>query len=333
MNRQIILKSRPTGIPVKSNFEITEISTPVIQEGELLVKALYISVDPYMRGRMSEAKSYIPPFEVGKPMDGGVVAEVIESRHPDFGAGDAVLGHVQWKEMQTVNAQQVNKLDKAAAPLSYYLGMLGMPGLTAYFGLLEIGKPVPGETVVVSGAAGAVGMVVCQIARIKGCRVVGIAGSDDKIAYLKDVLKVDQVINYNTEKSMEAAVARACPDGVDIYFDNVGGGISDAVIANLNKGARIPLCGQISLYNSVEKPIGPRIQQTLLRKSALMQGFIVTNYTIRFGEGVQQLAQWMAEGKLTSQETIVKGFELLPETFIGLFHGTNTGKLLVEMTG
>jgi len=333
MNRQIILKSRPTGIPLKSNFEITEITTPSPQDGELLLKALYISVDPYMRGRMSEAKSYIPPFEVGKPLDGGVVAEVIESRHPDFVTGDAILGHLQWKEMQTVNAQQVNKLDKAAAPLSYYLGMLGMPGLTAYFGLLEIGKPSQGETVVVSGAAGAVGMVVCQIARIKGCRVVGIAGSDDKISYLKDVLNVDEVINYHTEKDMVAAIVRTSPDGVDIYFDNVGGGISDAVIANLNKGARIPLCGQISLYNSVEKPTGPRIQQTLLRKSALMQGFIVSNYTARFGEGIQQLAQWLGEGKLTNKDTIVKGFELLPETFIGLFHGTNTGKLLVQMTG
>lgn len=332
MNRQIILKSRPTGIPAKSNFEISEIPTPTPQDGELLVKALFISVDPYMRGRMSEAKSYIPPFEVGKPMDGGVVAEVIESRHKDFVAGDAVLGHLQWKEMQTVNAQQVTKLDRAISPLSYFLGLLGMPGLTAYFGLLEIGKPAPGETVVVSGAAGAVGMAVCQIARIKGCRVIGIAGSNDKIAYLKDVLKVDEVINYHTEKDMEAAIARTCPDGVGIYFDNVGGSISDAVIANINKGARIILCGQISLYNSIEKPVGPRLQPILLKKSALMQGFIVTNYTARFGEGIQQLAQWLEEGKMTNKDTIVKGFELLPETFIGLFHGANTGKFLVGMT-
>ena len=330
MNRQIILISRPVGMPTTSNFDLAETTVPSPKEGELLLKSLYISVDPYMRSRMSEAKSYVPSFEVGKPMDGGVVAEVIESRHPDFIAGDAVLGHLQWQEIQAVNAQQVTKLDKAA-PLSYYLGILGMPGLTAYFGLNEIGKPVAGETVVVSGAAGAVGMVVCQIARLKGCRVVGIAGSDDKNAYLKDVLKVDEVINYHTEKNMKAAIARTCPEGVDVYYDNVGGEISDAVFANINKFARIILCGQISMYNNTEIPVGPRPQPLMVKKSALMQGFIVSNYSARFGEGVQQLAQWLAEGKLSYQETIVKGFENLPETFIGLFHGKNTGKLLVEV--
>jgi len=317
-------------MPTAANFELAEVQVPSPKEGEVLLKSLYISVDPYMRSRMSNTKSYVPSFEVGKPMDGGVVAEVIESRHPDFVAGDAVLGHLQWQEIQTVNAQQVNKLDKAA-PLSYYLGILGMPGLTAYFGMNEIGKPVAGETVVVSGAAGAVGMVVCQIARIKGCRVVGIAGSDDKNAYLKNVLKVDEVINYKTEKNMKAAIARACPDGVDVYYDNVGGEISDAVFANINKFARIILCGQISMYNDTEVPVGPRPQPLMVKKSALMQGFIVSNYSARFGEGIQQLAQWLGEGKLTYKETIVQGFETLPETFIGLFQGKNTGKLLVEV--
>jgi NADPH-dependent curcumin reductase CurA len=206
-----------------------------------------------------------------------------------------------------------------------------MPGLTAYFGMNEIGKPVAGETIVVSGAAGAVGMVVCQIARIKGCRVVGIAGSDDKTTYLRDVLKVDEVINYHTEKDMKAAIARTCPDGVDVYYDNVGGEISDAVFSNINKFARIILCGQISLYNSTEIPVGPRPQPLMVKKSALMQGFIVSNYSARFGEGLHQLAQWFGEGKLTYQETIVDGFEKLPETFIGLFHGKNTGKFLVKM--
>ncbi len=330
MNRQIILKSRPAGLPTVANFELTETSAPSPKEGELLVKALYISVDPYMRSRMSDAKSYVPSFEIGKPMDGGVVAEVIESNHPDFVAGDAVLGHLQWQETQTVNAQHVTKLDKAA-PLSYYLGMLGMPGLTAYFGMNEIGKPVAGETVVVSGAAGAVGMVVCQIAKLKGCRVVGIAGSDEKNAYLKDVLKVDEVINYHTENNMKAAIARTCPDGVDVYYDNVGGEISDAVFSHINKFARIILCGQISTYNVTDVPVGPRPQPLMVKKIALMQGFIVRNYSARFGEGIQQLAQWFGEGKLTYRETIVEGFETLPETFIGLFHGKNTGKLLVKM--
>ena len=317
-------------MPSASNFDLAETAAPSPKEGELLLKALYISVDPYMRSRMSDAKSYVPPFEVGKPMDGGVVAEVIESRHPDFISGDAVLGHLQWQEIQTVNAQQVTKLDKAA-PLSYYLGILGMPGLTAYFGMNEIGKPVAGETVVVSGAAGAVGMVVCQIAKLKGCRVVGIAGSDEKNAYLKDVLKVDEVINYHTEKDMKAAIARTCPDGVDVYYDNVGGEISDAVFSHINKFARIILCGQISLYNVTEVPVGPRPQPLMVKKSALMQGFIVSNYAPRFGEGIQQLAQWLGEGKLTYQETIEEGFEKLPETFMGLFQGKNTGKLLVKV--
>ncbi len=318
-------------MPVTTDFEIKEAPLTALKEDELLVKARFISVDPYMRGRMSDAKSYIPPFEVGKAMNGGVIAEVIESNHPDFVAGDTVLGHLSWQEIQTVNASLVTKLDQTTVPLSYYLGILGMPGLTAYFGFLEIGKPVAGETVVVSGAAGAVGMVVCQIARLKGCRVVGIAGSDDKTSYLKDVLKVDQIINYKTEKRIRSAVADACPDGVDIYFDNVGGSISDAVITNINKGARIILCGQISLYNSTEMPMGPRLQPTLLKKSALMQGFIVSNYASRFGEGVQQLSEWLSEGKLSYQETIVQGFDSLPETFIGLFLGKNTGKMLVEM--
>ncbi len=331
MNRQINLKSRPTGIPTESNFEMVETKIPSLNDGELLVKATFISVDPYMRSRMSDAKSYIPSFEVGKPMDGGVVAEVIESRHPDFVVGDAVLGHLQWQEIQAVKAEGVTKLNKSVVPLSYYLGILGMPGLTAYFGLNEIGKPMAGETVVVSGAAGAVGMVVCQIARLKGCRVVGIAGSDEKNAYLKDVLKVDEIINYHTEKNIKAAIARACPNGVDVYYDNVGGEISDAVISNINKYARIVLCGQISTYNDTEIPVGPRPQPIMVKKSAMMQGFIVSNYSDRFGDGVKQLAQWLGEGKLTYQETIVQGFETLPETFLGLFHGKNTGKLLVEM--
>jgi len=317
-------------MPLVTDFEISEIDLPELNEGEILLKSLFISVDPYMRGRMTNAKSYIPPFAIGKPIDGGVVAEVIESRNPDFAAGDAVLGHLPWKEIQAVNTGNVTKLDKKV-PLSYYLGILGLTGLTAYFGLLEIGKPIAGETVVVSGAAGAVGTVVCQIAKMKGCRVVAIAGSDEKKAYLKDALKVDAVLNYNKEKNCKAAIARTCPEGVDIYFDNVGGEISDAVLYNINKNARIVLCGQISLLNHMEIPVGPRPQQILVKRSALMQGFIVTDYTTRFNEGIQQLAQWLGEGKLAYRETIVKGFENLPETFIGLFKGKNIGKLLVEI--
>jgi len=331
MNKQILLKSRPVGIPTAENFEIVSASAVLAKEGELVVKAKYVSVDPYMRGRMSEAKSYVPPFEVGKPIEGGVVALVTESHHPNFKAGDAILAPLLWQENQTINAEKVTKLDKNLAPLSYYLGILGMPGLTAYFGLLDIGKPVPGETVVVSGAAGAVGIVVGQIAKIKGCRVVGIAGNDEKTTYLSNTLKFDEVINYKTTENIEKAIEKACPNGVDVYFDNVGGVISDAVVANINKGARIILCGQISLYNATETPVGPRLQPTLLKKSALMQGFIVRNYASRFPEGVEQLAQWLGDGKLIYQETIVKGFDKLPEVFISLFEGKNTGKMLVEV--
>jgi NADPH-dependent curcumin reductase CurA len=331
MNKQILLKSRPIGKPTVENFEMIETPALVATEGELLVKAKYVSVDPYMRGRMSDAKSYVPPFEVGKAIEGGVVAEVIESHHSNFKEGDMVVAPLQWQEIQAVAADKVTKLNKKIAPLSYYLGILGMPGLTAYFGLLKIGKPVAGETVVVSGAAGAVGIVVGQIARIKGCHVIGIAGSDEKTTYLINKLKFDDVINYHTTKNMEEAITKSCPNGVDIYFDNVGGGISDAVIAHINKGARIILCGQISLYNDTEIPIGPRPQTTLLKKSALMQGFIVSNYASRFPEGVRQLSHWLGKDKLSYQETIIKGFEKLPEAFIGLFEGKNTGKLLVEI--
>jgi len=320
-------------MPAVTDFHISETTNAPLNEGELLLKAKYISVDPYMRGRMSDAKSYVQAFEVGQPLNGGAIAEVIESRNPEFITGDHVLGHLQWQEKQVVSAEKVKKLDKNEAPLSYYLGMLGMPGLTAYFGLLDIGQPAPGETVVVSGAAGAVGMVVCQIARIKGCRVVGISGSDEKNAYLRDMLKVDEVINYKAEKNLKAAIARACPNGVDVYFDNVGGSVSDAVIYNINNKARIVLCGQISLYNSLDLPTGPRLQPILLKRSALMQGFIVSNFAPRFSEGVKHLTQWYNEGKLTGNETIVKGFDKLPETFIGLFQGQNLGKLLVEITG
>jgi NADPH:quinone reductase len=331
MNRQIILKSRPVGLPTAENFEIQAAPEVTVKEGELLVKAKFISVDPYMRGRMSDAKSYVAPFELGKPIEGGVVAEVLESHHPDFKEGDVVLAPLKWQEIQVVSAEKVTKLDKNIAPLSYFLGILGMPGLTAYFGLLDIGKPVSGETIVISGAAGAVGVVVGQIAKIKGCRVVGISGSEEKNAYLSDELKFDEVINYKTAESIRKAIEKACPDGVDIYFDNVGGEISDAVISQINQGARIIICGQISLYNETKMPVGPRPQAMLLKKRALMQGFIISDFYTRFPEGVKQLATWLGEGRLSSQETIVKGFDRLPEAFIGLFEGKNTGKSLVEI--
>jgi NADPH:quinone reductase len=330
MNKQILLKSRPTGMPVVENFTITEVPIPLLKEGELLVKAKYISVDPYMRGRMNEEESYIPPFEIGKPISGGVIAEVTESNHNYFNKGDIVMGNMLWQEQQAVNAERISSLNKDSEQLSYYLGILGMPGLTAYFGLLDIGKPKKGETVVISGAAGAVGMVVGQIARIKGCRVIGIAGSSAKTTYLRDNLQFDEAINYHSA-NLEKAISKACPNGVDIYFDNVGGEISDTVISHINKSARIIICGQISLYNETKIPVGPRIQSILLKKSALMQGFLVNDYADKFEKGNQDLSNWIKDGKLLYEQTIINGFEKLPEAFIGLFQGKNIGKYLVEV--
>jgi NADPH-dependent curcumin reductase CurA len=330
-NQQIVLASRPSGMPDTSTFRFEDISVPQLQAGQVLIEPTYFSVDPYMRGRMNDAKSYTPPFVVGEPIAGGAVGNVIESQDAGFAPGDLVTGNLPWATRAVASASTLKKLDPSLAPASYYLGILGMPGLTAYFGLLDIGKPKAGETVVVSGAAGAVGIIVGQIAKIQGCRVVGIAGSDDKVALLQDQFGFDAVVNYKTAPDLTKAIAEACPDGVDVYFDNVGGEVSDAVIRNLNFHARIPLCGQIALYNTTEVPTGPRIQPMLLTRSVLMQGFIVGNYKDRFGEGVRQLAAWVKEGKLKYTETTLTGFDKLPEAMLGLFTGQNTGKMIVEV--
>jgi len=330
-DQQILLASRPKGMPDATNFSVEDVTLPELQEGDVLVEPTYFSVDPYMRGRMNAGKSYIAPFEVGQPLAGGAVAKVIDSRANGLVAGDLVTGSMPWATRSVVPGKTLKKIDASLAPASYYLGILGMPGLTAYFGLLDIGNPQPGETVVVSGAAGAVGIIVGQIAKIKGCRVVGIAGSDDKIALLKDEFGFDAVVNYKTAGDLSAAIAEACPDGVDVYFDNVGGDVSDAVIKNLNFHARIPLCGQIALYNTTDVPTGPRIQPMLLTRSVLMKGFTIGNYQARFGEGVKQLAEWVSDGKLRYTETTIKGFDKLPEALLGLFSGQNTGKMIVEV--
>ncbi len=328
--RQIVLASRPKGTPTEDNFRFEKIELPVIKEGEVLLTGLFYSVDPYMRGRMNDVKSYSPPFEIGQPLVGGVVAKVMESKSGNFNPGDLVTGYLPWMEQMVAAEKGIKIIDTSLAPASYYLGILGMTGLTAYFGLVHIGKPKPGETVVVSGAAGAVGVVVGQIAKIQSCRVIGIAGSDDKIKLLKEEFGFDEAINYKTTPDMKKAIAAVCPDGVDIYFDNVGGEISDAVISNINFHARIPLCGQISLYNSTETPVGPRLQPMLLTRSVLMQGFIIGNYQSLFPEGIAYLAKWVKEGKLKFTETIIHGFDQLPTALLGLFKGENTGKMIVE---
>jgi hypothetical protein len=297
----------------------------------VLLKTLYVSVDPYLRGRMSDSKSYVPSFEIGKPIQSGIIAEVIDSNHSEFTKGDFVSGILEWKEYQISDGKGLKKVDQNISALSSYLGILGMTGITAYLGLIEIGAPKKGETIVVSGAAGAVGSVVGQIGKILGCTVIGITGSDKKAELLKSKFKFDSAINYKTVPDLNMAIRNTCPKGVDIYFDNVGGEISDAVLANINKHARLPVCGAISLYNETKVPVGPRIQTILLTKSATMRGFIVGDFSSKFPEAIKQLAVWLKEGKLTYAETIVSGFDNIPQAFLDLFDGKNEGKMIVKI--
>jgi NADPH-dependent curcumin reductase CurA len=328
--KQIVLAARPMGMPKLDDFRFENIELNPIEQGEVLLKGLYYSVDPYMRGRMNEGKSYVPQFELNEAIEGAVLATVMESKSDLFKKGDIVLGALPWKEQIIASEKSLQKIESTVESLSYYLGVLGMTGLTAYFGLMHIGKPKAGETVVVSGAAGAVGIVVGQIAKIHGARVIGIAGSDEKALMLKEEFGYDEVINYKTNNDINATIAKLCPNGVDVYFDNVGGSISDAVIQNLNFHARITLCGQISLYNSTEVPMGPRIQPMLLTRSVLMQGFIINNFQKDFPEGIAHLSKWVNEGKLKFTETIVEGFDQLPTALLGLFRGENKGKMVVK---
>jgi NADPH-dependent curcumin reductase CurA len=326
----ILLASRPEGMPTAAHFRFETRMVPEPAAGQVLLKARYVSVDPYMRGRMSAAKSYIAPFEVGKPIVGDVVADVVASHSEALPVGSVVLGTLPWQEYCVADAKSLSRVSAEQAPASYFLGLLGMPGLTAYFGLLHICQPQAGETVVVSGAAGAVGLIVGQLAKIRGCRVVGTAGSDEKVDYLK-ALGFDEAINYKTTPNMAQALAAAVPNGVDCYFDNVGGTITDAVYSLLNKHARIALCGQISSYNDIEAPIGPRPETKLLFTSSKLQGFIVHDYHARWPEGVQQLTAWYAAGQLKGEETITEGFENIPAAFLGLFAGENMGKAVVKV--
>ncbi|MCX6246954.1 MAG: NADP-dependent oxidoreductase [Bacteroidetes bacterium] len=331
MNKVILLKKRPVGRPVLEDFEFSSAAVPDPMTGHVLLKTRYVSVDPYLRGRMNDSKSYVPSFEIGKPIQSGIIAEVIDSRHPEFRKGDFVSGNLEWKEYQISDGKGLMKVDEKASPLSSYLGVLGMTGMTAYLGLTEIGMPKAGETLVVSGAAGAVGSVVGQTGKIMGCKVTGITGTDEKAELLRSKFKFDHTINYKTSHDLKEAVQKACPDGVDIYFDNVGGEISDAVLSNINKHARLPVCGAISQYNDTKTQVGPRLQPILLTKSATMRGFIVSDFSAKFPEAIKQLAAWLKEGKLTYAETIVYGFENLPQAFIDLFDGKNKGKMIVEI--
>lgn len=327
--QRIVLAERPNGKPTGETFRYESFELADLREGQVALESLYISVDPYMRGRMNDTRSYSQPFEIDEPIHGGVVARVIESKSEALKSGDVVVGMLDWATKAVVDAKSVRKIDEQIAPISTALGVLGMTGMTAYFGLLDIGNPQPGETVVVSAAAGAVGSIVGQIAKIKGARVVGIAGSDEKLQHLKADLGFDEVINYKTE-DIQKALDRTCPDGIDVYFENVGGEIGDAVLDRLNPFARVPVCGAISGYNA-QQDIGPRVQSKLIIARARMQGFLVGDYGKRFKEAAEQLGQWVSEGKLRYEETIFEGFDRVPDAFLGLFDGSNTGKLLVKV--
>ena len=332
VNRQFVLASRPEGMLEESNFRMVETPVPAPGEGEMLVRALYLSVDPYMRGRLSAAKSYAPSVEIGEVMVGGGVAEVVESRHPQFRAGDIVNLPMGWQEYAISNGAGARKLDPAAAPVSTAVGVLGMPGLTAYFGLLDVCGVKAGDTVVVSGAAGAVGATVGQIAKIKGARAVGIAGGQRKIDYVRNECGFDAAFDYKTTPDYAAALRELCPNRVDVYFDNVGGPISDAVLGHLNAFSRIAICGQISLANHPTQAQGPRMYRQLLVARARMQGFLVFDFEARYPEGLAQLTEWVRAGGIRYREDIVDGFENMPKALIGLFTGDNIGKRVVKVT-
>ena len=329
-NRQFKLSSRPVGMVKRSDFEFVNTPAGEPGPGEALVKVLYLSLDPAMRGWMNEGRSYIAPVGIGDVMRAGGVGRVVASNDPSLAAGDTVVGATGVQDYAVVKAKELNKVDPRLAPLPRYLGALGMPGLTAYFGLLDIGQPKEGETVVISAAAGAVGAVTGQIAKIKGCRAIGIAGGPDKCHYVVDELGFDAAIDYKNE-DVRAGLARHCPKGIDIYFDNVGGDILDIVLSMLARSARVIICGAISQYNNRESIQGPRNYLSLLINHALMEGFVVFDYMARYPEGLQALAGWMLAGKLKAREDIVEGLETFPDTLQKLFRGENFGKLVIKV--
>jgi NADPH-dependent curcumin reductase CurA len=330
INHQFLLAARPVGLPARGDFQRVEAPVRALADGEVLVKVYYLSLDPAMRGWMSDARSYVPPVGIGEVMRAGGAGRVVASRHPGFHAGDAVTALCGVQEYAVVDGKALTKVDLGVAPLPVFLGALGMPGLTAYFGLLDLGKPQPGQTVVVSGAAGALGSIVGQIARIKGCRAVGIAGGPDKCRLLTEELGFDAAIDYKAG-DVRAGLRDACPKGIDVYFDNVGGDILDAALARLARNARVIICGAISQYNSTAPVKGPSNYMSLLVNRATMTGFLVFDYQARYGEGVRELAGWMKAGKLKAREHVVSGFDDFPEALLKLFSGENVGKLVLKV--
>lgn len=328
--KQWQLSSRPVGEPTRENFELATVSLPEVGDGQIAVKIHYISLDPAMRGWMNEGKSYIEPVQIGEVMRAGTVAEVIESNAEGFAVGDMVYGNFGVQEYAVVDVKGIHKVDPSLAPLPRYLGVLGMPGMTAYFGLLNTGLPKEGETVVVSGAAGAVGGVVGQIAKIKGCHVVGIAGGKEKCDYLTSELGFDAAVDYKSD-DFRRDLKAACPKGVDVYFDNVGGDILDEVLTRINLHARIVICGAISQYNNTKPVKGPSNYLSLLVNRARMEGIVVFDNAKHYGEAAQEMAGWLGSGKLHAKEHVVEGLETFPETLMMLFKGDNFGKLVLKV--
>jgi NADPH-dependent curcumin reductase CurA len=333
VTREVRLARRPVGMPEPDDFQLTESALPPLDNGEVLVENVYMSVDPYMRGRMIDRKSYVGPFEVGEVMHGGAVGRVAESRADGLTEGDHVLSMNGWRERFVSGTRGLRKVDVSLAPASTYLGVMGMPGLTAYVGLLDIGAPAPGETVFVSGAAGAVGSVVCQIAKLKGCRVVGSAGSVEKTRWLTEEAGVDAVIDYRAAGSLRRALREACPEGIGVYFDNVGGDHLEAAIWSMNDFGRIVACGSISTYNAVEPEPGPSNLFQVVTKRLMIKGFIVSDHLDRGQAFTAEMSEWIRAGRIRWRETVVDGIESAPDAFLGLFRGDNVGKMLVRLGG
>lgn len=334
-NRRIVLASRPVGAPVNENFRLESAVIPEPKDGEMLLRAIYLSLDPYMRGRMSAAESYADPVALDEVMVGATVCQVEQSNHENFEQGEWVLAYTGWQDYAISNGEGLVKLGKNPSHPSFALGIMGMPGFTAYMGLLDIGQPKAGDTVAVAAATGPVGATVGQIAKLKGCKVVGIAGGAEKCQHAKEVLGFDECLDHKSD-DLAQQLAEACGNGIDVYFENVGGKVFDAVLPLLNTGARIPVCGLISQYNATSLPEGPdrmsMLVATLLIKRIKMQGFIIfDDYAHRYDEFATQMGQWLAEGKIKYKEHLVDGFENTPEAFMGLLEGKNFGKLVIKM--
>jgi len=333
-NRQILLASRPSGEPSEQNFKLAEVEIPRPGPGQMLLRTIYLSLDPYMRGRMNADPSYAPPVEIGEVMAGQSVCEVIESNLPNFHAGDIILAAPGWQDYSLANGEGVRKIDRSLGPISYALGVLGMPGLTAYAGLLNIGKPQPGETIVVAAASGAVGSVVGQLGKIKGCRVVGIAGGQQKCRFVKEELGFDVCLDHR-QPELGENLKVACPNGIDIYFENVGGPVLDAVLPLLNDFARIPVCGLIAHYNDAELPPGPngvpRLMRAILVKRLTFRGFIVFDYASQFPDFITEMTAWLREGRIKYREDITDGLEHAPRELIRLLKGENFGKKIIRV--